>query len=131
MNHVPGTRFELVTRGFSVLCSTSWAIPTIHDASSSFYFNIGLGSMSISQLEKRKSITKYYTGSNRISWIFKKKFQSFSTVQVMICIVNYSNLMDSLLKSFVLYAYHVSYISHTSLVIRKKFSLRSICERKE
>ena len=87
--------------------------------------------MSISQLEKRKSITKYYTGSNRISWIFKKKFQSFSTVQVMICIVNYSNLMDSLLKSFVLYAYHVSYISHTSLVIRKKFSLRSICERKE
>lgn len=23
INHVPGTRFELVTRGFSVLCSTS------------------------------------------------------------------------------------------------------------
>lgn len=27
INPMPRTRFELVTRGFSVLCSTNWAIP--------------------------------------------------------------------------------------------------------
>lgn len=43
--------------------------------------------MSISQLEKRKSITKYYTGSNRISWIFKNQFSKFqySTSNDMYC----------------------------------------------
>lgn len=31
---LPGTRFELVTRGFSVLCSTNWAIPALPCGSS-------------------------------------------------------------------------------------------------
>lgn len=68
--HVPGTRFELVTRGFSVLCSTNWAIPTIPPSgASSTHFNRELGSMSI---KRTKSITKSYLGT-AISLVFKKK----------------------------------------------------------
>ena len=54
--NVPGTRFELVTRGFSVLCSTSWAIPTISNVASHPHFIRWLESMSI---KGTRGITKF------------------------------------------------------------------------
>ena len=123
MNHMPGTRFELVTRGFSVLCSTNWAIPTIPYASST-HFTRKLGSMSI---KRRKGITKSYLGPG-ISCIFKRRlfFVSLSTSNDMYWeSFKWVRVLLAQSCSRLIYIIH-----HKTCGKRKTFLLGYLCERR-
>lgn len=108
MNHVPGTRFELVTRGFSVLCSTSWAIPTIPNVTltSHPHFIRWLGSMSI---KKDKGGLQSFL--QVLEFLGSSKTTLSISVWVMILTVNHSN-GDSLLNLDVYYISHVRRENH-------------------
>lgn len=108
MNHVPGTRFELVTRGFSVLCSTSWAIPTIPNVTltSHPHFIRWLGSMSI-----KRTRGDYKVFSKSWNFLDLQKTTLSISVWVMILTVNHSN-GDSLLNLDVYYISHVRRENH-------------------